>query len=71
MNKVFIEPIVNEEFYVWVASDGSMQLATMSPDEATCIAIAKLYHTYGFGQSPFEMRRKGFSIQKVKVNIQQ
>lgn len=69
MDKKFIEPIVNEEFFVWVAPDGSMQLSLIAPDYATCMAIAKLSHKYGMSQSVFEMRRKGFTIEKVKVNI--
>ena len=63
--------IENEEFYVWVAPDGTAQLATLSSDEASCIAIARVYHMHGFGRSPHEMRIKGFKIVKVLLTLKQ
>lgn len=65
----FIEPIINEEFYVWVAPDGTMQLTLMATDLPTCLAIAKLWHKAGLGKSPHEMRMNGFTIEKVRVTI--
>ncbi|KKN74629.1 hypothetical protein LCGC14_0388310 [marine sediment metagenome] len=64
-----IEQIVNEDFYVWVAPDGNMQLTLLAPDETTCEAVAKLFHKSGIGQSPHQMRLKGYDIKKVKVTI--
>ncbi len=66
----FIEPITNEEFYVWVAPDGSMQLSLLATEHTTCLAITKLFHENGIGQSAHEMREKGFTIEKVNVTIQ-
>lgn len=65
----FIEPIINEEFHVWVAPDGTIQLTLLAPDLPTCMAVAKLWHKKGLGKSPHEMKMSGFTIQKVRVTI--
>jgi hypothetical protein len=65
----FIEPIIDEQFYVWVAPDGTMQLTLLAEDEPTCMAVAKLLHKSGFSKSPHEMRLRGFTIQPVKLTI--
>jgi len=62
-------PIIDEEFYVWVAPDGEMQLALLAPDLPSCTAIAKLWYTSGLGKSPHQMKLDGFTIQKVKISV--
>ncbi len=66
-----LQPILNEEFYVWVAPDGNMQLTLLAPDPVTCAAMAKLLSKTGFTKSPHEMKLNGFTMQKVKVTIVQ
>jgi len=64
-----IEEIIDEEFYVWVAPDGNMQLSLLAPDYIMCEAIAKVFHKGGMGQSPHQMKLQGYTIQKVKITI--
>ncbi len=66
----FIEPITAEEFYVWVAPDGTIQPQTLAPDFVMVIAMTKMLHKKGVAQSMFEMERKGFTIERVKVTIE-
>ena len=63
------EPIIEEDFFVWVAPDGNMQLSLLAPDIPMCLAVARLFHTKGLAQSPHEMKLKGFRMEKVKVTI--
>lgn len=67
MSKKFIEPIVDELFYAWVAPDGTIQFALMSTDIISCIAIANVFAKYGIGKSPDEMKKEGYTIEKIKV----
>lgn len=64
-----IEPIIEEEFYCLTASDGSLQLGSLSPDLPTCMGFVKLLHKSGMGQSWHELKMKGFTYEKVKVTI--
>lgn len=62
--------LVNEEMYVLVAPDGNPQVGTLAPDLATCVAVVKMQHKAGLGQSYHElMVVKGFKILPVKVTL--
>lgn len=65
----FIEPIINEEFYVLCAPDGSMQVSSLAPDLPTCMGFVKLLHKSGMGQSWHELKMKGFTYEKVKLTV--
>lgn len=62
--------INNEELYVWIAPDGEIQFASLAPDPIIVEAFSKLLHKKGIGLSPHQMKLKGFTIEKVKVNIE-
>lgn len=64
-----IDEIKNEDFFALVAPDGSVQLATLADDKITCIALQKMYNSYGFGKSPEQMVKEGYTIQKVSLTI--
>lgn len=68
--KKLVEPILNEVFFTWIAPDGGIQIGMTAPDAATCVAYAKLLSTKKLSQSPYELRMKGFFMQKVKVTIE-
>lgn len=64
-----VEPIVNEIFYAWVAPDGTIQLTLIGIDIPTCLALAKLWHKKGLGQSIHELKQKGFTIENINVTM--
>lgn len=66
-----IEPIINEEFYALVAPDGSVQTTTLAPDEAMCMAVVKMLHKAGMGQSWHQLKLAGFTYQKVILTIEE
>jgi len=68
MSKI-IEPIIEEKFYCLTAPDGSAQLTTLAPDIPTCMGIVKLMYKSGMGQSPHELKMKGFTYEAVKLTV--
>lgn len=62
-------PILNETYYAWIAPDGEVQIATIAIDPVMCLAFTRLLHKAKMGQSPHEMKLKGFSIQPVNLTI--
>lgn len=65
-----LEPIIKEEFYAWVAPDGAIQLATLAAEPVMCLAYTRLLYEKRIGQSPHEMKLKGFKIQKVILTVE-
>lgn len=67
-----IDELKNEEMYALFAPDGSWQAMTLAPDFAHCVAIIKLLHSKGLGESFHELcKLNGFKILPVKVSITQ
>lgn len=66
-----IDPIIEEEFYCLVAPDGSLQVSSLTPDYPMCLAFTKLLNESGMGMSLNELRKKGFTFQKVIVTIRE
>ena len=67
-----LEEVKDEEMYVLVAPDGSWQGMTLAPDFATCLAMVKMLHSKGLGQSYHELCKvKGFQILPVIVSMKQ
>jgi hypothetical protein len=66
-----VDELKNEEMYVLVAPDGSIQLTTLAPDYAMCIGMAQLLAKSGIGQPVGEMFEQGFEVMPVKVTILQ
>lgn len=64
-----IDELKNEEMYVLVAPDGGIQLTTLAPDFATCVAMCQLLASRGIGQPVDKMFEQGFEIMPVKVTI--
>lgn len=65
-----IEELHNEEFYGLFAPDGSIQMMTLAPDFATCVAQIRLMHSYGMGQSYHELVKvRGFKILPVAITM--
>lgn len=64
-----IEPIIEENFYCLIASDGSLQISTLAPDLPMCMGYVKLLHKSGIGKSWHELKMNGFTCKKVKVTI--
>ena len=65
----FIEPIIEEEFYCLTAPDGSLQVSSLAPDLPMCMGFVKLLHKSGIGMSWHELKRKGFTYEKVKLTV--
>ena len=65
-----IQELQNEEMHCLVAPDGSIQLTTLSPDFATCVAMIKLLYKGGLSKSYHEMCVVGkYKILPIKVSI--
>jgi hypothetical protein len=64
-----IDELKDDEMYCLTAPDGSLQLTTLSPDFATCVAIVKMLHKHGMSQSLSKMLYSGFKIMPVRVTI--
>jgi hypothetical protein len=72
MKKVVLEELQNEQMYCLVAPDGSAQLTTLSPDFHTCVAMIKLLHSKGLGQSFHSLCNiNGYEVLPVKVTMVQ
>lgn len=59
--------VVDETLYVWVAPDGNIQLCLNGPSLQDCIDIACLFTG---SKTPKELIDNGFTMRKVKVNIE-
>jgi len=67
-----IEELKNEEMYCLFTPDGSAQLTTLAPDFPMCVAMIRMLHKAGMGESFHELLKvKGFMIMPVKVTIVQ
>lgn len=66
-----INPIIKEEFYCLVAPDGTPQLAFIGEEIVDSMAGIKLLSEAGIGMSLDELRKKGFTFEKVIVTIVQ
>ena len=66
-----VDELKNEEMYVLVAPDGSIQLTTLAPDYAMCIAMGELLASKGISQSVASMFEQGYEVMPVKVSILQ
>jgi hypothetical protein len=66
-----LDELKEEEMYLFLAPDGSCQLATLARDFAMCMGIAELMALHGLGKSPSEMFDQGFEIIPVKVTVVQ
>lgn len=56
-------------FYVWVAPDGNLQLATLAESKRMCLAVTRVFHVHGVGVSEETMKAKGFRIEKVYLTV--
>lgn len=65
------EELQNEEMYVMVAPDGSIQVTTLAPDFAMCTAMVHMLHKSGMSKSLQSMLQNGFKVMPVKVTITQ
>jgi|GEM_PF-4473291 len=66
-----IDELLDEEMYVLTAPDGSIQLTTLAPDFAMCVAMTTILGKAGFSQPLDKMFKQGFEIMPVKVTIRQ
>ena len=64
-----ITPIVQEEFFVWVAPDGSIELPLIAPVYSDCLAMPNRFSDKVY-PSAMDLRLNGYSIKKVKVTIE-
>lgn len=65
----FVEPI-NDEMYGWVAPDGTVQMLLIAPDVAMLLGITKIASKSKLTESAKQMSSKGFTIHRLKVNIE-
>ena len=68
MGKV-IDQIIEEEFYCLTATDGSIQVSSLAPDLPMCMAMVKLMHSAGIGESLHKLKIDGFTFEKVILTI--
>lgn len=66
-----LDELRDEEMYVFVAPDGSPQIATLSLDYEMTLAFAQLLASKGISESPAKLFKKGFEILRVKVTMEQ
>lgn len=64
-----IEEINDDTMYVLIAPDGVIQLSTLAPDEAMCIAVINLWADSGYGKTYQKMVEMGFKILPVVVTV--
>lgn len=63
------EPINNEDYFAWIAPDGTVQVATIGPDKETCLAFSKMLSNKGLSKSPATMMREGYRIDRIHLTV--
>ncbi len=66
-----IKPIIEEELYCLVAADGTPQPSSLGEDLIQSMAFMYMLKEAGMGMSLDELKRKGFTFEKVIVTIVQ
>lgn len=61
---------INDEMYGWVSPSGTVQMLLIAPDIAMLLGITKIASKSGLTESAKQMSNKGFTIHRLKVNIE-
>lgn len=64
-----IDELIKEKMYALIAPDGSIQIATLSPDFETCLGFIEIMNDSGVGLPYNQMIAKGFDVKMVTVTI--